>query len=76
VLQLEFDTVVPGHGLVTTKQEMRKFRESTQALLARTREMVAGNRSKEDITKMLRSEFKWADLHLQMGLDGLIAESK
>jgi cyclase len=76
VLQLEFDAVVPGHGLVTTKQEMRKFRDSTQTLLTRAREMVAGNRSKEDITKVLRSEFKWADLHLQMGLDGLIAEAK
>ena len=28
VLQLDFDTVVPGHGDVTTKQEMRKFRDS------------------------------------------------
>ena len=75
-LQLDFETVVPGHGVVTTKQEMRKFRESTQTLLSRAREMVAANRSKEDIAKMLRSEFKWVDLHLQMGLDGLIAEVK
>jgi cyclase len=75
-LQLDFETVVPGHGVVTTKQEMRKFRESTQTLLSRAREMVAANRSKEDIAKMLRSEFKWVDIHLQMGLDGLIAEVK
>ena len=27
-LKLDFDQVVPGHGLVTTKQEMRKFREA------------------------------------------------
>ena len=28
VLQLDFDTVVPGHGTVGTKQELRTFRES------------------------------------------------
>ena len=26
-LQLDFDTVVPGHGVVTTKREMAKFRD-------------------------------------------------
>src|SRR5262250_2630725 len=32
VLQLDFDTVVPGHGNVTTKREMAKFRDSTLTL--------------------------------------------
>ena len=31
-LQLDFDSVVPGHGVVTSKQELRKFRESTLTL--------------------------------------------
>ena len=31
-LKLDFDTVVPGHGVVTTKPEMKKFRDSTLAL--------------------------------------------
>src|SRR5579864_2115750 len=31
-LQLDFDAVVPGHGLVTTKPEMAKFRDSTLKL--------------------------------------------
>ena len=31
-LQLDFDAVVPGHGVVTTKAEMRKFRDSTLRL--------------------------------------------
>ena len=76
VLQLEFDTVIPGHGVVATKQDLRKFRESTQTLLTRAHDMVAQNKSKEEITTMLRNDFKWADLHVQMGLEGLLAEAR
>lgn len=73
-LQLDFDRVVPGHGVVTTKAEMRKFRDSTLALSTRVRQMQAANAGRAAIEKMLRSEFLWADLHVQLGLDGLLAE--
>ena len=43
-LQLDFDTVVPGHGPMATKQEMAAYRESTMRLVARVREM---NRAKK-----------------------------
>jgi hypothetical protein len=74
VLQLDFDTVVPGHGTVTTKAELRKFRDAAMTLRTRVRDMLAQKRSREEITKMLRSDFKWADLHVQVSLDGLLAE--
>ena len=32
VMLLGFETVVPGHGVVTTNAEMRKFRDSTLQL--------------------------------------------
>lgn len=73
-LALDFDTVVPGHGNVTTRQEMRKYRASTAKLAARVHEMIAGKKSRDDISKMLRTEFYWTDLHLGMGLDGAMAE--
>jgi cyclase len=76
ILQLDFETVIPGHGVVVKKDQLRKFRESSVALLSRTRDMVAQGRSKDEITKMLRSEFHWADIHLQFGLDGLMAEAR
>ena len=76
-LQLDFDTVVPGHGAVTTtKAEMRKFRESTLALRNRVRDMLAKKASRDDVARMLRSEFHWVDLHLNAGLDGLLLESR
>jgi cyclase len=73
-LALDFDTVVPGHGNVTTKAEMRKYRASTALLVTRVHEMVTQKKSKDDIAKMLRTEFHWADLHLARGLDGAIVE--
>ena len=75
VLQLQFDTAIPGHGVVATKDQLREFRASTEKLFARTREMVGQKKSREEIEKMLRTEFHWADLHVMLGLDGLIKEA-
>jgi len=74
VLKLEFDRVVPGHGAVTTKQEMRKFRDSTLTLRTKVRDMILQKRSRAEIEKMLRTDFHFADLHVQRSLDGLILE--
>jgi glyoxylase-like metal-dependent hydrolase (beta-lactamase superfamily II) len=73
-LQLEFDSVVPGHGAVTTKQELRKFRDSTMSLRTRVHDMIVQKRSRDEIEKMVRSEFHFADLHVKFSLDGLINE--
>jgi glyoxylase-like metal-dependent hydrolase (beta-lactamase superfamily II) len=73
-LQLDFDNVVPGHGNVTTKAEMRKYRDSTLRLRNRVHELVAQKKSRADIEKVMRAEFHWADLHVMLSLDGAIAE--
>jgi cyclase len=78
VLQIEFDTVVPGHGTVTTKQEMRNFRDRTVVLRSRVHEMIAQKNKRDDIARMLQSEFHWTGpagqkLMVEM-FDGLIGE--
>jgi len=73
-LTLDFDTVVPGHGPMSTKQEMTAFRASTIRLVDRVREMNRAKKKKEEIAQMLRTEFHWADLHLGRGLNGVIEE--
>ena len=73
-LKLDFETVVPGHGNVTTKEEMRKYRDSTARLVTRVHEMVTQKKSRDEISKMLQTEFHWAELHLARGLDGAIVE--
>ncbi len=74
VLRLDFDTVVPGHGPVTNKAELANFRDSTIRLRNRTRELLSGGASRDEVEQMLRREFYWGDLHVGRGLDGLIAE--
>jgi glyoxylase-like metal-dependent hydrolase (beta-lactamase superfamily II) len=73
-LQLDFDTVVPGHGSITTKQEMRKFRDSTLALRTRVHEMVAQKKTRDEVARMLQSDYHWIQVLLDRSLDGLIGE--
>jgi glyoxylase-like metal-dependent hydrolase (beta-lactamase superfamily II) len=74
VLGLDFDQVVPGHGPVGTKADMRKFYDTSNRLKTRVHEMIVGKKSKDEISKMLRDEFHYADFHLGMSLDGLLVE--
>ena len=73
-LTLPFDTVVPGHGPVTTRAEMAKFRDSTVTLRNRVHEMVGQKKSRDEVAAMLKKEFNFAQLHLDRSLDGLMAE--
>ena len=71
---LGFETVVPGHGVVTDRAALEEFQGVVAAMRARTRELIASESSSEEIETMLREEFYWQDLHLTMGFDGLLAE--
>jgi cyclase len=73
-LQLDFETVVPGHGPVAKKADMRKFRDSTLRFRNRVHELVTDKKSRADIEKAMRAEFHWADLHVMRSLDGAIQE--
>ena len=81
-LQLDFDKVVPGHGLNTTKAELAKFRESTITLRNKVHQMLADGTAKKtpppqlrsEIEAMLRKDFHFGDLHIGFSLDGLMTE--
>ena len=53
VLKLDFDTVIPGHGPVGTKQDLVAFRNLLEKTRNRVHEMNAANKSKEEIGNML-----------------------
>ena len=76
VLELDFDTVVPGHGNVVKKADMQSFRTSTQRLTQLVTQAVQQNKSKAEIESIMRMEFGWQDFHVQMALDGLINEMR
>ena len=73
-LALDFDTVVPGHGDVTTKAELRKFRDSTLTLRNRVHDMIVQKKTTEEISAVLKSEFQGAQLVFPGLLDGLLVE--
>jgi glyoxylase-like metal-dependent hydrolase (beta-lactamase superfamily II) len=76
VLQLNFDTVVPGHGTVVTKADMQQFRDSTVRLRELVGELVSQNKPKAEVEAAMRVDFGWQDFHVQMSLDGLINEMR
>jgi hypothetical protein len=53
---------------------MRKFRDSTLTLRNRVHDMIGQKKTKAEIEKMLRTDFKFADLHIQRSLDGMMLE--
>lgn len=73
-LRLEFDTVIPGHGGIARREDLRAFRNRTLALSNRVREMVVQKRSRGEISRLLETEFGWFPFLLDRGLDGLIGE--
>jgi len=75
-LKLDFNAVVPGHGVVTTKAEMANFRTSTMSLQTKVHSMLVAKKSKAEIEAMLRKDFHYADLHVMFSLDGLMKEMK
>jgi len=73
-LELDFDTVVPGHGDVTTKAEMRKFRDLTITMRTKVHEMLMQKKSEAEITTVLKSDFQGAQLVFPGLLTGLLNE--
>jgi hypothetical protein len=56
------------------RQELRKFRDTAMTLRTRVHDMIVQKRTKAEIEKMLRTDFFFADLHIQRSLDGLLVE--
>jgi glyoxylase-like metal-dependent hydrolase (beta-lactamase superfamily II) len=75
-LKLDFDTVIPGHGLVSTKKDLQDYRARAQKFSDTLSQLVKQGKSKADIEKVVRSDFAWEDFHVQAALDGLINEFK
>ena len=73
-LALDFDTAIPGHGKPTTKAELAKYRDNLTALGRRVIEMQAKKATRADVEKELRSRYGFEDFHIQLALDGMIAE--
>jgi glyoxylase-like metal-dependent hydrolase (beta-lactamase superfamily II) len=76
VLALDFETVVPGHGLVTNKQALREYRNTSQRMTEVVSQLVRQNRPVADVEAVLRNQFGFQDFHIQMSLQGLMNEMR
>lgn len=75
-LKLDFDTVIPGHGPIGKKADILKYRDNIEKLKSRVTGLLRQGSAKDDIAKVMTSEFGWQPGGLQMsrGFDGMLAE--
>ena len=73
-LALDFDTAIPGHGKPGTKGDLVKYRDNLTTLVRRVVDMQAKKATRADVEKELRSRFGFQDFHIQLALDGMMAE--
>ena len=58
-LQLDFDTVIPGHGPVATKADLARFNADIAAMRTRLQTMVRGGAKKEEIVQTIEKDYGW-----------------
>jgi cyclase len=77
-LQLDFDTVIPGHGDVTNKAGLKTYRDNVEKLRNRVSGLVHEGKSQEEVAKVMETEYKWApnSLQQQWSVPGMIQELK
>jgi glyoxylase-like metal-dependent hydrolase (beta-lactamase superfamily II) len=59
VLALDFDTIIPGHGPVSTRVDLMKFRSDLQAMRTRIAELVRMGASKAQVLATFETDYGW-----------------
>jgi len=59
MLKLDFDTVIPGHGGVSTRADVVKFKEDLETMRTRLSGLIRGGSSKADVVKILEDDYGW-----------------
>ncbi|MBV9507665.1 MAG: MBL fold metallo-hydrolase [Acidobacteriia bacterium] len=74
----DFDTVIPGHGPVTTKANLLTYRNNVEKLRNRAQALVRGGKGQDDVAKVMMAEFGWMpnSLQMQWSLPGMMKELK
>jgi cyclase len=72
----DFDTVIPGHGAVTTKANLLTYRNNVEKLRARAQGLIRQGKSQDEVAKVMMAEFGWMpnSLQMQWSLSGMMAE--
>jgi glyoxylase-like metal-dependent hydrolase (beta-lactamase superfamily II) len=77
-LQLDFDTVIPGHGPVTDKAGLLAYRNNVEKLRNRAAGLIHDGKSQDEVGAVMAAEFGWGPDSLQAhwSLPGIMAELK
>ena len=78
VLKLDFETVIPGHGAIAKKADLVTYRNNVDKLRNRVSGLIRDGKGKDDIAKVMMSEYGWAadSLQMRLSMDGMLAELK
>jgi cyclase len=77
-MQLDFDTVIPGHGAVTNKAGLQTYRDNIVKLRDRVTQQIRSGKSQTELAKFMETEYQWApnSLQQQWSVPGLMTELK
>lgn len=56
ILKLDFDTAIPGHGPVMTKDDVRAFQQKFRTLRQRMTELIRSGVTKDDMASKLKTD--------------------
>ena len=78
IKDFDFDTVIPGHGPVTTKMALATYRDNVEKESKRVAQLMKQKKSEDEIGKVMMAEFHWMPGSLQMmwSLPGFKTEYK
>jgi cyclase len=74
LLKLDFDLVIPGHGLPVTRQEVVNIRNRVVAIRERFRQLSREKKTQEEIRQTLLNELHWGMEPVSMSIAGMMQE--
>jgi cyclase len=73
----EFDTVIPGHGAVSKREDLIKFRDTVEAVRDQSAALVRQGKGKDELSAMLTRKFGFQpNTNAMRGVDAMMAELK
>ena len=76
--QLDFETVIPGHGNVTNKAGLKTYRDNVEKLRNRVTGLIREGKKQDEIAKVMQAEYNWQpnSLQQQWSVPGFMTELK
>ena len=59
ILMLDFDTIIPGHGPLATRQDLVDFRSALAQMVERVRGLIAAGATKAQIAAVFEADYGW-----------------